>query len=478
MRMEFCGANRTVTGSSHLIEIAGKRILLDCGMYQGKREVARQLNETLPEGGIDAVILSHGHLDHCGKLPVLVKRGYAGPIYATPATVDVARIVLLDSAEIQEEDAQYLNRRTRPDGEAEVEPLYRRADVHTVLKLFKRVQYATKIDLGNGVSATLHDAGHILGSAYVVLRWSESGGPKSLLFTADIGRKGTPIPRHPEPLTQHFDSIITESTYGGRRHAPMDDIEPQFAEAVHQIVQSRGRLILPSFAVGRTQTMLWHYMKLMQSQQLPKISIYIDSPMGAEVSHVTGEYTELWDDESIAMLNFPRVKEALQMVRFAISAQQSREINNDPGPCIIIASSPTCEFGRVLHHLKVSVERPSDLVLFTGWIPPQTLGRRLQDGAKRVRIYERLYEVKCQTRTLHGLSAHADGEELAAFLLPGIGPETVVHVVHGEADQAEAMARKALDLGARFASVPALHSSTLSGVVTTGPAMRDSGVME
>ncbi len=478
MRIEFSGANRTVTGSCHLIDVSGKRILLDCGMYQGKRELARQLNETLPAGPIDAVVLSHGHLDHCGKLPVLVKRGYDGPIYATPATVDVARVVLLDSAEIQEENADYLNRRSRETAADEVHPLYRRSDAHDVLKLFRRVPYEQRVDLGNGVSFAFFDAGHILGSAYVVMEWTESGAKKSLLFTADIGRPNTPIFRDPTPLKQPFDTIITESTYGGRKHAAVDDIEPQFAAAVQQIVESRGRLILPSFAVGRTQTMLWHYMKQVQDGKLPKINLYVDSPMGVEISQVTREHTDLWDDESIAMLNFPKVKEAMNLVKFASTGEQSRQINNDRGPCIIVASSPTCEFGRVLHHLKLSVERPTDMIVFTGWIPPHTLGRRLQDGEQRVKILDRFYEVKCQIRTLHGLSAHADGDELLAFLKPGISPKTVMHIVHGEADQAEALGRRLLEHGVAVANVPAMHSTAMTGVVSTGPAARDSGDVE
>lgn len=483
MRIEFCGANRTVTGSSHLIEINGKRILLDCGMYQGKRELARQLNTTLPNGKLDAVILSHGHLDHCGKLPFLIKQGYNGPIHCTPATADLARIVLLDSAEIQEEDAAYLNRRARDERAEPVSPLYVRADVHGVLRLFKKARYNTRVDLGNGVGFTFFDAGHVVGSAYVILDWSEpkpGGGttPRTLLFTADIGRRNTPILRDPTPLTRPIDYIITESTYGGRQHAPVDDIQPQLREAIQQIVRDRSRLILPAFAVGRTQTILWYYCQLLAKKEIPPINIYVDSPMGVEVSQMTTQHQDVWDDETIALMKFPPLSELSKLVKFASSGQQSREINNDRGPCIIVASSPTCEFGRVLHHLKQSVEDPKDIIVFTGWIPPQTLGRRLQDGEKRVRIHERFYDVRCQVRTLHGLSAHADGDEMMQFLRPAISPTTDVHVVHGEADQAEAMARKLLDAGAAVANVPAMWSSTLAGAVAPIVARSDSGDME
>lgn len=483
MRIEFCGANRTVTGSCHLLNINGKRILLDCGMYQGKRDLARELNQTLPSGAIDAVILSHGHLDHCGKLPVLVKHGYSGPIYATPATIDVGRIVLLDSAEIQEEDAEYLNRRAVAERTEPVRPLYTRLDVHNVMRLFKRVRYGERTDLGNGVGFTFCDAGHILGSAYVVLDWTEpaAGGttPRTLLFTADIGRRGTPILRDPQALaTSPFDYVITESTYGGRQHGAMEDIEPQLRDAVQRIIRQRGRLILPSFAVGRTQTMLWYLFKLIQEKQVPALNVYIDSPMGVEVSKATTDHSDLWDDETTALMKFPGVNDAQRRVKFASNSQQSREINADRGPCVIIASSPTCEFGRVLHHLKQSLEQKNDMVIFTGWIPPHTLGRRLQDGEKRVRVFDRFYDVHCEVRTLHGLSAHADGEELMSFLKPGIGPRTIAHVVHGEPDQAEALATRLLAAGVQSASVPAMRSSVFAGAVKIQSAHSDAGVME
>ena len=469
MRIQFCGADRTVTGSCHLIEVNGLRVLLDFGLYQGPREQARRINQYLPENftAIDAIILSHGHLDHCGRLPILVRHGYNGPIYVTPPSAEVARVVLMDAAKIQEEDAAYLNRRERAPGEEAVEPLYRSSDAAAVLKLWKRVDYEAKTELGNGVSFTFHDAGHILGSAYVVLEWSENDprrgpGTKRLLFTADVGRYSSPILRDPQPPPGGaFDFVITESTYGGKAHAPMSEVGPQLLDAVKYCIEHRSRLLVPSFAVGRTQTILWYMQRFMQAQQIPSIPVFIDSPMGVEVSHVHSEFRDYYDEETSKAIGDKGLFGTSQ-VTFASSGQQSRDINAHRGAAVIIASSPTCEFGRILHHLKQSLENPHDIIVFVGWTPPGTLGRRLQDGQKRVRVYDRFYDVKCQVRTIHGLSAHADGDELLRFLKPTLAKETTAYVVHGEEDQAEMFARRLLQAGMGRANVPAMETSVIT----------------
>jgi len=468
MRIQFCGADRTVTGSCHLIEAGGVRVLLDCGMYQGPRQLARELNTRLPQnpGKIDAIILSHGHLDHCGKLPVMVKSSYRGPIYATPATIDVARIVLEDSAEIQEENAAYLNQRSRAPSEPRIAPLYVRADAHEVYRLFKRVNYHQKTHIGSpngesGIDFTFYDAGHILGSAYVVIEYEDEGGKRSLLFTADIGRYNTPIIRDPESIPFAVDDVITESTYGDRPHAPMSEIEPQFLDAVKAVIARRGRLIVPSFAVGRTQTVLWYLNKFIKEKLIPRIPIFVDSPMGVEVTRVTLEHRENYDEETLAMIGNADLS-SVNVAKFASSSQESRQINAVPGPCVIVASSPTCEFGRVLHHLKKSVENENDMVVFVGWIPPQTLGRRIQDREARIRILDRWYDLRCEVRSIHGLSAHADGEELLRFLKPTIRKETTAYVVHGEVSAAETFAMKLRHAGMGHVVIPAMETSVLT----------------
>ena len=461
MRLQFFGADRTVTGSCHLLEVNGLRLLLDCGMYQGRRDEARRINQyAAPEvRAADAIILSHGHLDHCGKLPVLTRGGYAGPIYCTPATAEVARIVLEDAAEIQVEDAQYLNRRSVSPSEHPLQPLYTPDDIPGVLRLFKRTAYGRKTDLGNGVSFTFYEAGHILGSAYVVLEWEEAGAPRTLLFTADVGRYGTPILKDPTPLRGAFDHVITESTYGNADHAPVDEIGPQLLDAAEFVAQRGSRLIVPAFAVGRTQTILWYMRKFMNEGLLPRLPVFVDSPMGVEVSKVHHTFREAYDQETLDMVG----KDALfQGVTFTASREQSKQVNRHQGPCVIVASSPTCEFGRVLHHLKVSLERSDDMVVFVGWIPHNTLGRRLQDRQPRVRILDQWYEVKCQVRTIHGLSAHADREELLRFLGPTLKAQTTAYVVHGEVPQAEAFARTLLGRGVGSAMVPAMETSVVA----------------
>jgi metallo-beta-lactamase family protein len=470
MRIQFCGANRTVTGSSHLIEAGGVRALLDCGMYQGSRQRARELNEWLPQDPhtLDAVILSHGHLDHCGKLPVLTQAGYSGPIYCTPATREVARIVLLDAAEIQEENADYLNIHTRGPGEEPVKPLYQRVDAHDVLKLLQRVPYRRTTHIqprdgkGKGIAFTFFDAGHILGSAYVILQFEEAGEPKKLLFTADIGRFHTPIMRDPDPLPGAVDYVITESTYGNRSHAQIAEVEPQLLSALRHCIERRSRLLIPSFAIGRTQTVLWYVQKLAAEGAIPPIHVYVDSPMAIEATRTYQDFPDDYDQQTRQLLGSKDLF-GLSHVTLASSVEQSRQINKDRGPCVIIASSPTCEFGRILHHIIKSIDRADDLLLFVGWIPPRTLGRRLQEGERRVKILDRWWDVRLQARTIHGLSAHADADELLEFLKPTLVPSTRAFVVHGEQEQAEMFARKLIYGGIGEVSVPAMESSVITG---------------
>lgn len=465
MRIQFCGADRTVTGSCHLIEVNGLRLFLDMGMYQGPREQARRLNTWLPEDALsaDAIILSHGHLDHCGKIPVFTRAGFAGPIYCTPATSEVARVVLQDAAEIQEEDSNYLNRRDRAPGEAPVQPLYVSSDIPPVLRQMRRVRYGQKTEVGPSVWFTFFDAGHILGSAYVILEWQENGtGPMlSLLFTADVGRYDSPIIRDPAEIPHPVDFVITESTYGGKQHGEMNDVGPQLLQAVRDCIQRRSRLIVPAFAVGRTQTILWYIQRFIQNGEIPALPVYVDSPMGVEISRIHAEYPESYDEETKAAIGHKDLF-GTSRVNFARTSQDSRKINGDHGPCVIIASSPTCEFGRVLHHLKLSIERKDDIVIFVGWTPPNTLGRRLQSGQERVRIYDRWYTVACDLRTIHGLSAHADADELVRFLRPTITPKTQFYIVHGEPEQSEQFAARLLAEGASRVDIPAMETMAMA----------------
>jgi metallo-beta-lactamase family protein len=467
MRIEFCGADRTVTGSSHLVEINGLRLFLDMGMYQGNRDEARRINSYLPADvkTADAIILSHGHLDHCGKIPVAVRAGFKAPIYCTPATAEVARVVMMDSATIQMEDVAYLNKRTRGPRDLHnpvTPPLYTPKDIPGVLQLMQKIPLGQKTDLGKNVFFTFYDAGHILGSAYVVIEWTEGGKSRSLLFTGDIGRYGTPILRDPAPLPRAFEHVITESTYGNTPHAPMSEVAPQFLDAVKFCIDRKSRLLIPSFAVGRTQTVLWYMQRFIQDKKIPEIPIFIDSPMGVEISQITSKFRDNYDDETLKAIGNNDLF-GMSRVTFASSPEDSKKINNQQGACVIIASSPTCEFGRILHHLTLSVEKPNDMVVFVGYIPANTLGRKLQNGDKRVRIFDRWYDVKCQVRNIHGLSAHAGCDELLRFLQPTLKPETTAWVVHGEVDQSEGFARRLLAAGLGRAAIPAMETTLVDG---------------
>jgi metallo-beta-lactamase family protein len=481
MRIQFCGADRTVTGSCHLLEINGLRIFLDFGLYQGRRDEADRINNFIPDSlkTADAIILSHGHLDHCGKLPIAIRNGFRGPIYCTPATGAVAQIVLKDSAKIQEENSHYLNQRGQGPNDKPNQPLYGVADIDGVLKQFKTVKYQQKTDLGKGVSFTFYDAGHILGSAYVILEWTEADKPKSLLFTADIGRYGAPILNDPFPLPMMVDQFITESTYGNIKHAPIDQVGPQLLECIQYCIARKSRILIPSFAVGRTQTVMWYVQQFIAEKKIPPVPIFIDSPMGVEVTRIHAQFPDCYDEQTCKMIGNADVF-GDQHVTFASTVDQSKAINRSPGPCVIIASSPTCEFGRILHHLKQSLEQPNDMVVFVGWIPPQTLGRKLQDGSKRVKIFDRFYAVNCQIRTIHGLSAHGDGDELLRFLGPTLKPQTTAYVVHGEVPQAETFAGRLLKAGVGRAMVPAMESSMVTGappdiLITAEKGMAGSG---
>lgn len=485
MLLRFHGADRTVTGSCHLVEVNGLRLMLDFGMFQGAREESRVANSILPDDlkNVDAVILSHGHLDHCGRLPLLCRAGFRGVIYATPATIDVARIVMLDAAKIQEEDSLYLNRRSAFAQREPVKPLFTTADVQCVLPRFRPVRYNETVDLGKNVRFTFRDAGHILGSAYVILDADENGSSRRLLFTGDIGRYGTPIIRDPDPLPTvgmnsaspgNYDAVITESTYGTIKHAPMEEVPPQLLKILKETIARKGRLILPSFAVGRTQSMLYYVQRFIQAKEIPEIPIFVDSPMGAEVSRITQDHADFFDSDTRQAIGNKDLF-GTSHVTFTVTSEESRRINNVSGPAVIIASSPTCEFGRILHHLKRSVENADDTIVFVGYTPANTLGRRLQDGARQVRILDRIFALRCKVRTLHGLSAHADGDELLRFLRPAISRGGTAFVVHGEEARCDGFAGRLAEAGFGAALAPAARTSAVVGgvAVETHPVATD-----
>jgi len=458
IRLTFHGAaGGQVTGSMHLLEVAGARILLDAGLFQGHRAESRERNTalTVDPRRIDAVILSHAHIDHAGRLPLLVNRGFHGPIYATPGTRDLCAVMLPDSAHIQEKDAEYLHRRGKAGPESE--PLYTMADAVAVQDLMlgvpcRRVQYLRK-----HLAFEFTEAGHILGSASVDLRISE-GPPHRLVFSGDIGRPGLPIIRDPDPPSGPVDTLIIESTYANRSHETVLDAEERLGDLVRTVAGRGGKLLVPAFAVGRTQELIYSLHQLFRAGKIPGIPIYVDSPLAIDATAVFRLHPELFDrgekmiERTTALFDF-------SLVHYTRDVADSKNLNSMPGPAVIIAASGMAESGRILHHLKNGVGNHRNVVLFVGFQGANTLGRRLQEGAKVVRIFGEELPVRAGVETIGGYSAHADREELRAWVRRIQGPIHRAFVVHGEPDATHAMAQLLHEEGVRTVDIPQLGES-------------------
>ncbi len=431
----FWGAARTVTGSMHQLTANGKTVLLDCGLFQGRRSESAARNRDFPfrPKDISAVILSHAHVDHCGNLPNLVRRGFAGPIYCTPATRALAAVMLGDAAKIQEEDANYLNRKRAKD-EPKVEPLYDGRDVFRTLTRLQAVKYGARVGVGKGMEASFVDAGHLLGSAMVSVHIDAPAGERRLTFTGDVGRPGLPILRDPEPVPP-CDLLISECTYGGHTHEPVDETADKLGEVVRRTAERGGRVIIPAFAVGRTQTVVYFLHQLISAGKLPSIPIYVDSPMAIRATEVFRNHTECFDEETLALLEAHPDLFGDRYVRYVETVNESVKLNYRPGPCVVIASSGMCEAGRVLHHLKHGVGNPLNTVLIAGYQAADTLGRKLVEKRPEVRILGRMCPVKAEVVVLNGLSSHADHGDLLR-MLGALERTTRVRLVHGEPDRA------------------------------------------
>ena len=450
----FWGATRTVTGSMHLLSAAGKTILLDCGLFQGHRAESVRRNRDFPfrAKDIDAVILSHAHIDHCGNLPNLVRRGFAGPIYCTPATRALAAVMLGDAVKIQAEDAAYLNRKRGP-GEPKVEPLYDDRDVFRTLHRLQSVRYGARVAIGKGIEVTFADAGHLLGSAMVSVRIDGPAGERRLTFTGDVGRPGLPILRDPEPVAP-CDLLITESTYGGHTHEPVSETAEQLGEVVRRTADRGGKVIVPAFAVGRTQTLIYFLHQLIRAGKLPAIPIFVDSPMATRATEVFRAHPECFDEETLALLAAHPELFGGQHVRYVESVHESVELNTRVGPCVIIAASGMCEAGRVLHHLKHHLPDARNTVLIAGYQAEATLGRRLVERQPEVRVLGGVCPVKAEIVVLNGLSSHADHGDLLRMLGPLAGSTARVRLVHGEPDRAMKLAEGLRGLGFADVAIP------------------------
>ncbi len=456
MRIHFHGAAGTTTGSMHLVEFGKSRVLLECGLYQGRRKQAFERNRNIPfdVSAIDAVVLSHAHIDHSGNLPTLVKRGYKGPIYATAATGDLCSIMLRDSAYIQQKDVEYVNRKRKKKGQRPFEPLYLHEDAEAALALFKPVKYDQPLDLVAGVKLTFRDAGHILGSAISVYDVSENGNSARLLFTGDMGRRSMPILRDPQ-VVNDVDYLITESTYGNRRHPPDEDVKKELLALCRKVLERRSRLIIPAFSVGRTQQVLYFLHELWAAGQLGEIPVYVDSPLSTKATAVYDRHPECYDREMMALLRRKEDPFTIERVTFTADVEESKKLNRVQGPAIIISASGMCEAGRILHHLKHAVESPDNIVLIVGYQAEHTTGRRLVRHEKRIRIFGEKYRLRAEVHSIQALSAHADRDEMLDYFRE-MGPKVKkAFVVHGEPDQSKPFAEALAELGAREAIVPA-----------------------
>lgn len=439
MRLTVWGAARTVTGSKHLLTGRSGALLLDCGLYQGHRAEAEARNRALPfaPAAVDAVVLSHAHIDHSGALPHLCRRGFEGPIHATPATIDLCRAMLLDAAHIQAKDAEFLNRHRRGRNRRPVTPLYGPGDVEETVGRFVPHGYGESFDVVDHVRATFHDAGHILGSASVRAEWKENGRSGSLVFSGDLGRPGRAIIRDPEPLPSAR-YLLIEGTYGGKRHPGEVELHAALEKVMRDALDRGGRVVIPAFAVGRTQEVVYALDRLREAGRLPEVPIFIDSPLAADVQEVVRKHREVFDAETAAALARGEDPLGTRRVTLVRDAEESMKLNDRPGTFVTISASGMCEGGRILHHLKHTVEDPRHTIVIVGYQADGTLGRRLVEGAEEVRIFGEIYPRRARVVVLNGFSAHADHDALVRQAV-ACGPAKGCAVVHADLPRAEAL---------------------------------------
>jgi metallo-beta-lactamase family protein len=434
MRITFLGASGSeVTGSSYLVQTATSSVMVDFGLFQGGSG-ADKLN-VLPKGvdfkNLKAVLLTHAHLDHCGRLPLLVQTGFRGRVYATPGTRDIAALILRDSAKIQASDLERINRKRQRAGQQPKPVLYTIEDVEKVLNQFEPLPYHQEVKVAEGLFLTVAEAGHMLGSASFSLQQRGAGRNTTVVFSGDLGPRGAPILRDAEPFTK-ADLVLMESTYGDRDHRSLDDTVREFTDIIAKVVARRGKLLVPAFAVGRVQQLLYHLALMFRSGRVPKFPVYIDSPMAIEATAIYRRHPELFDDELQALNPRRMTEEDLTSVKTSVTADQSKALNQLTGPCLIMAGAGMCNAGRILHHLKQNLWKPETAVLIVGYQAPGSLGRMLVDGAKQVKIFGEPISVKASVHTLGGFSAHAGQTDLLHWLGQVAPSRPQVALIHGE----------------------------------------------
>lgn len=448
MDITFAGAAREVTGSCHIVHVNGRHILLDCGLFQGRRQETHEKNLRLPidVSRIDTVILSHAHIDHAGRIPLLAREGYRGTVWCTAATRDLAAVMLADSAHIQERDSEFLTRHRK----SAVPPLYSMADATQAAELMAGVPYHKTFEVTPGVQVTFIDAGHILGSASVILDFEEDGRHRRLVFSGDIGRRGLPVIRDPE-IPQGADIVIMESTYGDRDHAPYESARQDLARIITTTAARGGRILIPAFAVGRAQEIVYDLHSLALAGEIPAIPIYIDSPLAIEATSVFEMHPEVFDRTEDFVQRVQKLFR-FQQARYTREAAESKALNEAVGPMVIIAPSGMAEAGRIVHHLKIGAPNPRNTILIVGFQAEHTLGRRIVERQPTLRIHGEDVPLRAQVEVLDGYSAHADRTELMAWLqaVRRTSPSLRdVYLVHGEAGPQDALAGQLRNEGYR-----------------------------
>jgi metallo-beta-lactamase family protein len=422
-----------VTGSAYLLETGEAKILIDLGMFQGARQVENY--NQIPKRGafnkLDAVLLTHAHLDHTGRLPLLVKAGYNGPIYGTPATFDIADLILKDSAHLQLADVERQNRRRQRQGKPLLEPLYTQDDVAHLHAHYRHLPYNQPREVAPGISARLVEAGHMLGSTSIELNVEEKGKKRIVIFSGDIGPRGAPLHRDPTPF-ERADVVFMESTYGDRDHRSLKETAAETREVVKKAISARGKILVPAFAVGRTQLLLYLLAGAFQRGTLSPFPIYIDSPMAIQATKLYSKHSELFDKEALAMQKSGELREKLESVKYCSTADESRELNDMPGPCMIMAGSGMCTGGRILHHLRHNLAHPGTTILFVGYQSQRSLGRAIVDGSPAVTIFGEKIPVRASVHTFGGLSGHAGQSDLIRWLQSFAASRPRVFLTHGE----------------------------------------------
>ncbi|MCX5654069.1 MAG: MBL fold metallo-hydrolase [Planctomycetota bacterium] len=445
MKLTFVGGVGEVTGSSHLLETPAGRMIIDCGMFQGHRLEAAEKNQRFPFNPreLHSVVLSHAHIDHSGRLPLLHSRGFNGNVYMTSATRDLAAIMLRDSAHIQQADVDYINKKRARTGEEPVPPLYTISDATRVLRHFVSIDYGRRFLPLPDVTATYYDAGHILGSALVRLDINQNAKAFTIGYACDLGRNEMPILRDPQPVLnetgRRLDALLIETTYGGRHHDRPEDMKAELADLVSRVVQRSGKLIIPAFSVGRTQNLLYYLHQLFAENRIPSVPVFVDSPLSVNATDIFRMHPECYDQATADFVEIEGPVFTHSSIHYVKSLAESKALNKRRKPAIIISASGMCEAGRILHHLKNTVTKPRNAVAIVGFMAENTLGRRLVERRPSVKIFGQMYPVRCEIATLNGLSAHADHDGILAYVDAVASPDTRIFLIHGEEAAAAAV---------------------------------------